>query len=75
MTRKLEAARRAPKSGALKSAVVFLHGYGADGADLLGLADALAPHRARYDVCRTPDRARAMRGQTRSGGNGFRYRI
>ncbi len=44
MTRKLEAARRAPKSGALKSAVVFLHGYGADGADLLGLADALAPH-------------------------------
>jgi len=24
--------------------VVFLHGYGADGADLLGLADALAPH-------------------------------
>jgi phospholipase/carboxylesterase len=24
--------------------VVFLHGYGADGADLLGLSDALAPH-------------------------------
>ncbi len=24
--------------------VVFLHGYGADGADLLGLADPLAPH-------------------------------
>jgi phospholipase/carboxylesterase len=24
--------------------VVFLHGYGADGADLLGLADVLAPH-------------------------------
>jgi phospholipase/carboxylesterase len=24
--------------------VVFVHGYGADGADLLGLADALAPH-------------------------------
>jgi phospholipase/carboxylesterase len=23
---------------------VFLHGYGADGADLLGLADVLAPH-------------------------------
>lgn len=27
-----------------KALVVFLHGYGADGADLLGLADALAPH-------------------------------
>jgi phospholipase/carboxylesterase len=24
--------------------LVFLHGYGADGADLLGLADVLAPH-------------------------------
>jgi phospholipase/carboxylesterase len=24
--------------------VVFLHGYGADGADLLGLADVLGPH-------------------------------
>ena len=24
--------------------VLFLHGYGADGADLLGLADPLAPH-------------------------------
>lgn len=44
MTRKLEAGRRAPKSGVVKSAVVFLHGYGADGADLLGLADPLAPH-------------------------------
>jgi phospholipase/carboxylesterase len=27
-----------------KSLVVFLHGYGADGADLLGLSDVLAPH-------------------------------
>ncbi len=44
MTRVLEAGRRAPKSGTAKSAVVFLHGYGADGADLLGLADPLAPH-------------------------------
>ncbi|WP_225026092.1 alpha/beta hydrolase [Xinfangfangia pollutisoli] len=26
------------------SLVVFLHGYGADGADLLGLAEPLAPH-------------------------------
>lgn len=44
MTRVLQARRRAPKSGRMRSAVVFLHGYGADGADLLGLADPLAPH-------------------------------
>ena len=33
-----------PASGKTRSLVVFLHGYGADGADLLGLADVLAPH-------------------------------
>jgi phospholipase/carboxylesterase len=36
--------RRAPASSKAKSLVVFLHGYGADGSDLLGLADVLAPH-------------------------------
>ena len=44
MTRTLETGRRAPASGTVRRAVVFLHGYGADGADLLGLADPLAPH-------------------------------
>jgi phospholipase/carboxylesterase len=44
MTRELKAGRRAPKSGQTDSAVIFLHGYGADGADLLSLADPLAPH-------------------------------
>lgn len=44
MTRELKAGRVAPQSGQVKSVVVFLHGYGADGADLLGLADPLAPH-------------------------------
>ncbi|THD83123.1 phospholipase [Aliigemmobacter aestuarii] len=44
MTRELNFGRRAPKSGQAKSMVVFVHGYGADGADLLGLADPLAPH-------------------------------
>lgn len=33
--------RRAAASGAADSLVIFLHGYGADGADLLGLADVL----------------------------------
>ena len=36
--------RRASTSGKDTSVVVFLHGYGADGADLLGLAEPLAPH-------------------------------
>lgn len=44
MTRVLNAERRAPKSGETQSIVVFLHGYGANGADLLGLSDPLAEH-------------------------------
>ncbi|WP_238366249.1 alpha/beta hydrolase [Mesobacterium pallidum] len=44
MTRVLQAGRRAPQSGSTRSAVVFLHGYGANGADLLSLADPLAEH-------------------------------
>lgn len=44
MTRALQAGRREPLSGELRSAVIFLHGYGANGADLLGLADPLAEH-------------------------------
>jgi phospholipase/carboxylesterase len=44
MTRGLNAQRRAALSGETQSCVVFLHGYGANGADLLGLADPLAEH-------------------------------
>ncbi|MEM9909271.1 MAG: alpha/beta fold hydrolase [Pseudomonadota bacterium] len=44
MTRVLKSGRRAPLSGTTRSVVVFLHGYGANGADLLGLADPLAEH-------------------------------
>ncbi len=42
--RELQFARKGVAKGKAKSLVVFLHGYGADGADLIGLADALAPH-------------------------------
>ena len=35
---------RPAASGPADSIVVFLHGYGADGADLIGLAEPLAPH-------------------------------
>jgi phospholipase/carboxylesterase len=42
--RVLNSKARPALSGKTKSLVVFLHGYGADGADLLGLADPLGPH-------------------------------
>ena len=44
MTRVLQAGRKGPQSGTTRSIVVFLHGYGANGADLLGLADPLSEH-------------------------------
>ncbi|MGO4914707.1 alpha/beta hydrolase [Pseudogemmobacter sp. W21_MBD1_M6] len=44
MTRVLDAGRKEALSGEARSVVVFLHGYGANGADLLGLADPLADH-------------------------------
>ncbi|UWR27797.1 prolyl oligopeptidase family serine peptidase [Sulfitobacter sp. S223] len=44
MTRVLNSERREPVSGETRSVVVFLHGYGANGADLLGLADPLGEH-------------------------------
>lgn len=42
--RPLTSARKGAKQGQASSAVIFVHGYGANGADLLGLADPLAPH-------------------------------
>ncbi|AXX97765.1 alpha/beta hydrolase [Profundibacter amoris] len=44
MTRVLNSERREAASGKGTSLVVFLHGYGANAQDLLGLADPLAPH-------------------------------
>ncbi len=44
MTRVLNSGRKGPHSGETRSVVVFLHGYGANGADLLGLADVLGEH-------------------------------
>ena len=44
MTRVLKSERRAPISGQTRSVVVFLHGYGANAADLMGLADPLGEH-------------------------------
>ena len=44
MTRVLQAGRVEPQSGEVRSIVVLVHGYGANGADLLGLADPLGEH-------------------------------
>ena len=44
MTRVLTTGRKEPKAGTTRSVVIFLHGYGANGADLLGLADPLSDH-------------------------------
>lgn len=44
MMRQLQSDRRGVAEGSATSVVVFVHGYGADGADLLGLADPLSPH-------------------------------
>ena len=42
--RELKFGRKGAAKGEAGALVVFLHGYGADCADLLGLADPLAPH-------------------------------
>ncbi len=44
MTRSLKMHRRPARSGRAGSLVVFVHGYGADGGDLIGLAEPLGPH-------------------------------
>ena len=44
MSEDLDFQRRASISGEDSSVVMFLHGYGADGNDLLGLSEPLAPH-------------------------------
>ena len=44
MSRILEFGRNGPEKGSATSVVVFVHGYGANGADLLGLGDVLAEH-------------------------------
>lgn len=40
----LNTARREAASGKADAAVIFVHGYGADGKDLLGIGDAVAGH-------------------------------
>ncbi|SFC37232.1 alpha/beta hydrolase [Tropicimonas isoalkanivorans] len=44
MARELTFGRKGAARGEAKQVVIFVHGYGADGNDLLGLADPLLPH-------------------------------
>ena len=70
--RPLTSDRKGAPKGDATSVVIFVHGYGANGADLLGLADPLAPHMPKtafYALMRL----RNVRA-TRSDSSGFRSR-
>ena len=42
MVNELNVKEKMPSSGSVKKVVIFLHGYGADGADLFSLSDPLS---------------------------------
>lgn len=52
--RQLDSKRMGPAKGQAKNMVVFVHGYGASGADLFSLAGVLAPHMP-HTVFYSPD--------------------
>jgi phospholipase/carboxylesterase len=64
--RELRFGRKGAAKGQATALVVFLHGYGADGADLLDLAEVLGPHLpgAAFVAPDAPDRC---------AGGGFGY--
>ena len=66
--RELRFSRKGAAKGTARGLVVFLHGYGADGADLLGLADVLAP-KLPGAVFLAPDAPEPCRG----GGFGCQW--
>lgn len=66
--RELRFGRKGAAKGQAKSLLVFLHGYGANGADLLGLADVMGPHLPGVAFV-APDAAEP----SASGGSGFQW--
>lgn len=66
--RELRFGRKGPGMGQAESLLVFLHGYGANGADLLGLADVMGPHLPGVAFV-APDAPEQCRG----GGFGFQW--
>ena len=61
MTRQLRSGRAGAERGSARHMVVLLHGYGADGSDLIGLAGALGPHLPNT-VFTAPDAPEPCRG-------------
>ena len=59
--RPLTSARKGAPKGSARSVVIFVHGYGANGADLLGLADPLVPH-LKGTAFYSPDAPEACQG-------------
>jgi len=59
--RPLTSARKGAPKGSARSVVIFVHVYGANGADLLGLADPLAPH-LKGTAFYSPDAPEACQG-------------
>jgi phospholipase/carboxylesterase len=70
MPAELDGPRLAPKSGPARQLVVFLHGYGADGNDLIEIGRAW-----QALLCPTPRSPRRMRqghaARRRWGASGF----
>lgn len=66
--RELRYGRAGVEKGQAVGLIVFLHGYGADGKDLLGLADPMAPHLPGLAFV-APDAPEQCRG----GGFGFQW--
>ena len=66
--RELRFGRKGAGKGQAKALLVFLHGYGANGADLLGLADAMGPHLSGVGFL-APDAPEACS----SGGGGLQW--
>lgn len=62
--KRLDGPERAAASGEADSLVVFLHGYGADGSDLIGLAEPLAAYlpNTAFLAPNAPERCRTNPG-------------
>ena len=69
MTQALTGPVKPAKSGNRKAVVVLLHGYGADGNDLIGLADPLADHLPDVEF-RAPNAPEVFYRIVKRNGNG-----
>ena len=73
MVNELNVKEKMPTSGSVKKVVIFLHGYGADGADLFSLSDPLSEQLPDCFFA-SPDAPRKC-GASPLDMSGFRYLI